>query len=200
MNNDITGVIIAGGKSQRMQGKNKGLQSLAGKPLCKYLIDAMKPTVDHLFINSNDTEADYRWSNSPIIGDQLNGYLGPLAGIHSGLNACKTEWLLTTSVDTPFIKTEVFEKLVSHRLNNDADCYYAVDNERAHPLFLLIHKNKLKEIERFLKRGDRKVMLFLNQINAKAVDFSDKKSQFININTDIELAYWNQQLTGNSYL
>ena len=52
-NPDITGVILAGGRAQRMGGQDKGLIDVNGRAMVDYVIRALRPQVGELLINAN---------------------------------------------------------------------------------------------------------------------------------------------------
>ena len=47
----LSGLILAGGEGRRMAGRDKGLISLANKPLVEYAIECLQPLVDDLSIS-----------------------------------------------------------------------------------------------------------------------------------------------------
>lgn len=188
----ITAIILSGGKSSRMQGNDKGLLLLNNKPLYRHVIDRIKPQVSNIIISSNSNIEQYRQANYDVISDQIPGFLGPLAGIYSGLIHSTTEWNLIVSCDTPFLPTDLVSRL-QHKLA-DRRAAYVFDGEREHPTIMLIHRTVANDIRQYLLQEQRKLLIFLQSIDAISVDFNDEKQSFININTPEELNYWNQQL------
>lgn len=186
----ITAIILAGGKSSRMNGDDKGLLLLKNKPLYCHVINKIRPQVTDIIINTNRHVELYQQSNYPVISDELTGFLGPLAGIYSGLIKSKTDWNLIVSCDTPFLPADLLLRLQSKIAHHMAA--YVFDGEKSHPTILLIHRKVAEKIRIYLMQGDRKLLLFLQSIDAISVDFSDEKQSFININTPKELDNWNQ--------
>lgn len=187
----ITAIVLAGGKSRRMEENNKGLQLLSNKPLYCHVIDQIKPQVDIIIISANNNLDDYKQSGYTVVQDKLSGFLGPLAGIYSGLSHSKTDWALIVSCDTPFLPKNLVQRLWLGAQGHVAA--YVNDGEKDHPTILLIHTSQMENIANYLQNGDRKLMLFLNSIKAAVVSFSDNPNAFININTLDELAYWNKK-------
>lgn len=190
LNVPITAIILAGGKSLRMNQNDKGLLLLKGKPLYCHVIDKIKPQVDNIIINSNQNINVYKQSNYRVIRDELPGFLGPLAGIYSGLIHSQTDWNLIVSCDTPFLPEDLVERLWEKSQHHDA--VYAFDGEREHPTILLINRRVTHDIKIYLDSGNCKLLIFLNKIKSTKAKFCDKKQAFININTPKELDYWNQ--------
>ncbi|MFQ0995817.1 molybdenum cofactor guanylyltransferase MobA [Gilliamella sp. CG25] len=177
----ITTIILAGGKSTRMNGNDKGLLQLNGKPLYQHVINRIESQTDFIMINCNRNLNQYQKAGYPTFIDDLAGYHGPLSGIYSGLLRSTTDWNLFVSCDTPFLPDDLIFRLTQHTTTHYA--IYPFDGRYHHPTILLIHKTIITPLKAYLAQGERKLMLFLQQINAYAVDFSDKPSCFTNINT-----------------
>ncbi|OCG00193.1 molybdenum cofactor guanylyltransferase MobA [Gilliamella sp. wkB112] len=177
----ITAIVLAGGQSSRMNGNDKGLLLLKGKPLYQHVIDCIQYQVNSIMINCNRHFEQYQKAGYPIFSDDYKGYLGPLSGIYSGLQRSQTQWNLFVSCDTPFLPDNLITRLSKHIDTNKA--VYPFDGKYNHPTILLINKIVTPQLKAYLEQGDRKLMIFLQQINALSVDFSDKVSCFININT-----------------
>lgn len=177
----VTAIILAGGQSNRMNGVDKGLMLLAEKPLFQHVIDRVKSQVDFIMINCNRHTDQYGALDYPVFSDDLPGFLGPLAGIYSGLSRSSTDWNLVVSCDTPFLPVDLLIRLAKFTTTHQA--IFPFDGKNNHPTVLLINKSVIPQLKKYLENGDRKLMLFLKQIHATAVDFSDTPASFTNINT-----------------
>ncbi|MFP1737359.1 molybdenum cofactor guanylyltransferase MobA [Lonsdalea quercina] len=186
----IMGIILAGGQSLRMEGHDKGLLLLKGIPLYQHVLTRLESQVDSVLINANRHHERYRQSGYPVIGDINRQFAGPLAGIYTGLVTMKTEWALFVPCDVPALPLNLVSRLQHHIGHHPAA--YATDGEHHHPTLLLINKSQTQALEAFLSRGDRKLMLFLDHIDAQPVSFSDQPQAFRNLNTPEELADWQE--------
>ncbi len=92
---EITGLILAGGRAQRMGGIDKGLIPFHGQPLIESTIARLKPQTQTILINANRTITKYAAYGYPVIMDEAPDFSGPLAGFSVGLKTCKTPYLLT---------------------------------------------------------------------------------------------------------
>lgn len=92
------------------------------------------------------------------------------------------------TLDVPYFPLNLVEKLYEQR--GEALAVYVDDGEREHPTLALLNRRIIPMLEAYLAQGDRKLMLFMKQINARSVLFADQASAFINLNTpdDIEKA------------
>ena len=85
MYNDITGIILSGGKSSRM-GKNKSLLKIGDKTIIERMCDLMKSLFTEIILITN-TPDDYSFLDLTVYKDVYK-HKGPLAGIHSVSKYC----------------------------------------------------------------------------------------------------------------
>lgn len=183
---NITGVILAGGKSSRM-GTDKGLLELNGKKIIEHIISAIQPVVDEIIIISNTDNYDYLGLKvySDIIKDR-----GPLSGIHSALSYSTNDMNLIVSCDMPFISSE----LLSYIVANAFDCEIAVPmyNGYAEPLCAVYSKKCIERFETLIAKNELKMRDVFHHFITKEVlilenlPFYNSKL-FVNINTQDEL-------------
>ncbi|WP_186369911.1 molybdenum cofactor guanylyltransferase MobA [Yersinia aleksiciae] len=195
MQPNITGVILAGGRSSRMGGNDKGLILLHGKPLFQHVIDRLKPQVDHVLINANRHQALYQESGIPVISDIITGFVGPLAGMHAGLSHSSTEWVVFAPCDVPALPIHLVSQLWHGK--GQALAAYVYDGERAHPTLALMHVSLKSRLAEFLAKGDRKLMILMESVNAQPVIFSGQASLFSNLNTPADCDLWEQGKRGS---
>lgn len=183
--NNITGIILAGGKSSRM-GTDKGLVSYNNKPFVEHIIKAMQPLVDDIIIISNNK--NYEAFGFSCFADLIKN-AGPLAGIYTGLKHSKTENNLIVSCDVPLINTEVLQKLIDQQ--NDASEVIQLQSQGKNMPLIAIYKKQCEAI--FLEELDqnqRKVQKAIEKCKVKTVviepDF-EKHTTNINTQKDLEL-------------
>lgn len=188
----ITAVILCGGKAQRMNCADKGLQILIDKPLYQWVYQVILPQVNEVIINANRSLTQYAASGLTVISDDLAGYLGPLSGMLTGLQHSKSDWVLFVPCDTPYLPVNLVEKLAAARQAN-TQVVYATDGEREHPTCCLLHRSLLPALNAYLQQGNRRVLGFFKQQAYQTADFSNEKTHFININSVDELHFYAQQ-------
>lgn len=186
----ITGLILAGGKGTRMGHIDKGLQAIDGSTLAALTLQRLKPQVASVLISANrnlDTYAQFRY---PVLQDEITGYAGPLAGIHTGLGQCKTPYLLTVPCDTPGFPQDLAQRLAFALKRGAADVAFAVTGETGNPelqpVFCLMKTDLLPSLSAYLRSGGHKVAGWLLQQPHAQAHFTDQAA-FININTPEEL-------------
>jgi molybdopterin-guanine dinucleotide biosynthesis protein A len=180
------GLILAGGRSRRMQGQDKTLLAVQGETLLAHVIRRLRPQVDALALNSNVAPDTFAAYGLPVIPDRLPGFLGPLAGIHAGLMQYPEDYLVTAAVDLPFLPPDLVTRLRAGL--ESKSCAYASDGER-HALALLWRPGTAASVEDYLQRGGRSLKSFL-AVHGQPVLFDQPRDRglFCNINTPEDLA------------
>ncbi len=178
----FTGVILAGGQARRMGGQDKGLIELNGSPMVQYVLDAIVPQVNKVIINANRNQDIYAHYGYEVIGDEFEGFFGPLAGMASSMRAVNTPFMLTVPCDSPFVPDDLAKRLYLQMIKKDADISVAHDGNRIQPVFVLLKTSLLDSMLDFLNKGERKIDKWFEQHNLAVTDFSDKPDTFININ------------------
>ncbi len=183
--NQIQGVILAGGLARRLNGVQKGLQLLQGKPLISHILDRLSPQICKIWLNVNRLQEQYQqhYPDIPLYADSLDGFQGPLSGMLSGFEQIDSEYLLFVPCDSPFLPENLVAKLSTALQINNAQIAYAHDGERPHPTFALIHRSVLPALQDYLHNGERRLFQFFQSQRSIAVDFSEQKQAFQNFNT-----------------
>ena len=188
---DITGVILAGGRGSRMGGVDKGLQNHQGMALALYSLLRLGPQVGHVVINANRNLGAYESFGVPVWPDTVDDFAGPLAGFLAGLEHCQTNLLLTVPCDTPNFPDDLAQRLAAALETEGADLAYAVTQEggraQTHPVFCLMKSALSESLVAFLHGGGRKIDRWFEQHRSIGVPFADPAA-FFNANTAAELA------------
>lgn len=194
LSQDITGVILAGGRAQRMGGVDKGLIELSGKPLLEHVIVQIKPQVDRLIINANRNLALYAAYSLPVVCDEPGDFRGPLAGMLSAMRVADTAYILTVPCDCPLLPSDLALRMVAALKQNDAKICVAHNGQAVQPVFALIPCHLADDIRAYLASGERKLETWLARHQPALVDFSDQPQAFANINTPEDIMNMEQQL------
>lgn len=179
----ISAIILAGGRATRMNGADKGLLLLRNKLLIHHVIERLKPQVDEIFINANREITQYQKFNYPVLQDESDEFIGPLAGFSLGLQYAKHEYLLTVPCDSPLLPLNLAQRLMADLLEHLADIAVASSDGSAHPVFCLCKKSVLPSLRDYLSSGERKVSTWQKSQKYIEVDFSDNSDGFTNLNT-----------------
>ena len=192
---DITGLVLAGGRGSRMGGVDKGLQNHLGMPLALHSLLRLQLQVGSAMLNANRNLGAYESMGVPVWPDSQADFAGPLAGMLVGLEHCETPWLVTVPCDTPNFPTNLVERLASAAQAEDAEIAMAATREpdeqgqtmvQVQPVFCLLKSSLLESLQAFLDSGQRKIDRWTAQHRCATVVFDDSAA-FFNANTVEEL-------------
>ena len=202
---DITGLVLAGGQGSRMGGVDKGLQNFHGTPLALHALKRLRPQVASVMISANRNLPAYEAFGAPVWADGLAGYAGPLAGFLTGLEHCKSRWLLTVPCDSPLFPTDLASRLAAAASAQGADIALASAPEqqddgrtrlRAQPVFCLLRTSLLPSLRRFTSEGGREIYRWTALHPRALVAFDepgDNPMAFFNANTLEQLQALNDE-------
>ncbi|MFA3781646.1 molybdenum cofactor guanylyltransferase [Melioribacteraceae bacterium 4301-Me] len=184
MYSDITGVILAGGKSSRM-GVNKALLKLGNQLIIEQITDLMKSIFSKVIIITNSPN-EYKFLNLPLFED-IYKWKGPLAGIHSALVHSATENIFVLSCDVPFITAEMIKYIVEFKSNKPIKFCEAAGYLQ--PLIGLYSKSLISDMEQILSNDrvtDKSFHHFLKKADAEIIHPESlsfyKDELFFNVN------------------
>lgn len=180
---DITGIILAGGKSSRM-GSDKGFVDLNGSSFMARIIRVIKPLVNEIIIVSNST--DYDVFKLKRVEDIVKN-AGPIAGLYTGLYHSETENNLVLSCDVPLINTAVLNKLIEKN-DKESDIVQIQSHGKTMPLIAIYKKRCAPLFMQLLTGGERKLRTLALHMKTKTIDLDARLDQYTrNINTISEL-------------
>ena len=188
---DITGLVLAGGRGTRMGGVDKGLQNHRGMPLALHALMRLSPQVGQAMVNANRNLGAYESLGVPVWPDSVPDFAGPLAGILTGLEHCDTPWMLTVPCDSPDFPEDLAERLSQAVAHEDAEVAIAATRSpdgsmQTHPVFCLLRADLLESLSAFLDEGQRKIDRWTARHRCATVVFDDERA-FFNANTLSEL-------------
>lgn len=203
--NDLPGVILAGGQSRRMGGGDKGLLDLNGTSILSRVIARLRPQVGRMAINANGDPARFRSLDLPVLPDAIEGYAGPLAGVHAAMEwaaSLGAEAVITVAGDTPFFPLNLVQNL--RETSGDALLALAATKEPGgkvwrQPTFGIWPVSLRADLEDALGQDVRKVVVWTDRHDAEIAEFTmGAYDPFFNINTAEDLALAREILTAEA--
>lgn len=171
-------------------GRDKALLTIDGRSFVERIVEAARPVSNAMTIVGR---------NEPIAGteaiDDLRPGLGPLAGIETALDVCRTSHALIIACDLPFVTTEFLQFLVARSHKNPEAAIVPLDGDgRVSPLCAIYPASAQALASELLDRGERMPRSLLMQIPADLVaasEFAHLSSSGLflsNVNTPEDLA------------
>lgn len=182
-----SGVILAGGLSSRFQGRNKAFFKLGGRSVIDPIIDVFQSVFEDILIVTN-APRQYLQYDATLVSDVYD-IRSSLTGIHAGLFYAKHPHIFVAACDTPFIRREMVELVLSH-IDTDAAAVIPETPSGMEPLFAAYARFTLPVVERHLQAKRFKIQkVFRKQ---RVVTVSKEKilardpelNAFFNINTE----------------
>jgi len=189
----LSAVILAGGAARRMGGGDKPLRLLKGKPILDWIVARIRPQVRFLAISANGDPERFSAYKLPVLPDRLPD-LGPMAGILAAM-----EWayetnptashILTLSGDTPFLPSDLIERLSRPAFDNASDIVAAASAGQIHPTIALWPMAARTNIKKALNENKgRRVSDWLSILNHQSVAWDHLPfDPFLNVNTPDDL-------------
>lgn len=195
------GLILAGGLGRRMGGGDKALMTLGGKPMLDRVIERLTPQVDTVILNANGDPARFTAYGLPVVPDTIEGFAGPLAGLHAGMRWVQqhmpgTRFVVSVASDTPFFPEDLVTRLAACGDGAEDIIALAASPAGTHPVFGRWPVALADELEKFLKSGESgKILTFADRhirLNVPFEDIALPKGEtvdpFFNVNTPEDAA------------
>lgn len=175
---EITGVVLAGGKSSRF-GSNKALSKYGDETFLKHIAVLLQSYTKEVVISGFYPE--YESIGMPILEDKISG-IGPLGGIYTALLYSSTPWILVLTCDMPFITSEIITHMLAAGKGENVIGWDHPENIGIFPL--LISKELLPEIEKAIEKKQYRIKQILSKGNTRRITIPDEwEFFFTNINS-----------------
>lgn len=193
----VVGVLLAGGLSRRMGGGFKCLRLIGGVPILDLVVGRAKPQVSSLLLNVNGDPELFQSYDLPIIPDVIDGYVGPLAGVLTGMEWVAAHmpdcvWLVSFATDAPFIPRDLVNRLLYSVEMENGEIACAISNNRTQPVFALWPVKLRHDLRQAIVEEDiRKIEAWTSRYRVVLVEFDTQTyDPFFNANRreDIEEA------------
>ena len=187
----ITGVILAGGKSSRMGFCDKALIRLGGIPLIEHVIRNSSNQVGQLVISANRNPEKFEYLELPLIPDIKQAYAGPLVGILSAMywmisagKSPDSTYLACFPADVPWFPDILIKQLTRALETQGKRVAWSEDRGQVQPLFSLWSLETLPVIGQAVANGQFGPKLIMPLTDNVLVKFKNTDHRhFLNINT-----------------
>ena len=189
--NNVLGVVLAGGKSQRF-GEDKSQVKLGDKILIDYILSEIIDEFNEVLIVSNNS-INFKKSKKISLIQDFKKDLGPLGGVLTAMKWVKDnnkdyQWISTFPVDTPFFKNQILKNFLQNINQEEDKLFFIKSNNTRHNIFGIWSIDLIDKLEEDLIRGERKVEFWANSVGVKNIEMEfDNKDPFFNINTKEDL-------------
>ena len=188
---DVTGLILAGGKSRRM-GTDKALLEVDGVPLIERVARVFRRLFSRNIIVTNDPSL-YRELGFPVYRD-VHPDRASLVGIYTGLLKAETPHVFCASCDMPFLNESLIRFLAD--LRTEFDLVLPFSNHGREPLHAIYGQACVAPMEKLIEEDRLAIRGIFDQVRTRRVEpgeadaYDPKLLSFMNCNTleDLEAA------------
>ena len=190
--NNILGIILAGGKSSRF-GEDKSIAKLGDKTLLDHTINKIENEFTEILLISNNKEFNFKNNKIHVVEDCIEGQLGPLVGILTAMkwviiNKKNYKWIASFPCDTPFFDIKLISELKIKVKETSKKLIFLNSNKKRHNIFGLWSLDLIEILEKDIKNSFRKVELWADKIGYENININEEKfDRFLNINTKKDL-------------
>ena len=190
--NNILGIILAGGKSSRF-GEDKSIAKLGDKTLLDHTINKIENEFTEILLISNNKEFNFKNNKIHVVEDCIEGQLGPLVGILTSMkwvikNKKNYKWIASFPCDTPFFDIKLISELKIKVKETSKKLIFLNSNKKRHNIFGLWSMDLIEILEKDIKNSFRKVELWADKIGYENININEEKfDRFLNINTKKDL-------------
>ncbi len=183
----LISVILTGGKSSRMGYENKSFLKIKDKSFIEILTESLKYKSHEIIINANRDINKYKVFGYKVVSDKIDGYKGPLAGLHSAIDLYKNSkedlWFALFPTDAPIINTGIIDNFYSITEKKKKVYICKIDNI-IEPMFSFWSSKIFLELNEVLsKNNGYKIMKFAEEVGYEFINFQkNKKIEFFNVN------------------
>ncbi|UPF06022.1 molybdenum cofactor guanylyltransferase MobA [Pseudomonas mosselii] len=175
-------LILAGGRGQRMGGRDKGLVAWRGEPLVAHVQRAVRALSDDLVISCNRNQAAYAAYADQLVNDADADFPGPLAGVISGLKVARHEWVVVLACDAPLIDRALIEDLLALAVAQDSAAMVR-QGGYWQPMFSVLPRRLLPLLEQAWQAGERSLQKALLQANVQGLECIEDDPRLSNFNS-----------------
>lgn len=187
---DVTGVLLAGGKSRRM-GEDKRSLHVGARTLFECSLSVLHSVfTDVLVVIAQDSPA--LEAGVPVYRDLVPD-CGSIGGLYTGLKRATTPYIFSVACDMPFLNPRAIDYFVG--LKCGADIVMAKLHNGFHPMHALYSQRCLPIIEEMIKERNLKIQTIvahpaltvrlLNKTDLQSIDPEGRS--FLNVNTPADL-------------
>lgn len=178
----FTTLILAGGRGQRMGGRDKGLVLWRGEPLVAHVQRVVRPLCDDVVISCNRNHNVYRPFSDQLVCDAEADFPGPLAGVIAGLTAARHAWVVVLACDAPLIDPHLIEDLLQLAVANDS-AVMARQGGYWQPMFSVLPRRLLPLLRQAWADGERSLQKALLHAPVEGLEYPVGDPRLSNFNS-----------------
>jgi len=200
---NMTGVLVAGGKSRRM-GRDKRFLEIGGQTLLQRSLSVLQSLFTEVLVALAEPLPQLKGNGYQVVTDLIPD-CATLGGLYTGLSSASHPRVLAVGCDMPFLNPAVIRRLA--KLDAQADVVMPKLATGLQPMLAVYSKTCLPHLERMARAQQFKVqdLAEVPGLTVKLIpekDFLDVDPQllsFFNINTPADFEFARKLLAGSGH-
>ncbi|MDK2744820.1 MAG: molybdenum cofactor guanylyltransferase [Nitrospira sp.] len=193
MISDVTGVLLAGGKSKRM-GEDKRFLLIGGSTLIERSVGVMCALFQQVCVVIAQ-DGPVPSVRVPVVRDLVPN-CGSLGGLYTGLRQSTDQHIFVAACDMPFLCSSLVQYMVA--LKEEADVVMALWKDRLQPTHAVYSRRCLPILEDMIRRHEVKIqhvaahpalrVRMVMEAEVSRIDHDGRSFRNINTPSDLEAA------------
>jgi molybdenum cofactor guanylyltransferase len=193
MENEVTGVLLAGGNSRRM-GEDKRFLIVGEETLLERGLRVLRSMFQEVLVVIAQDSTPLR-VDAVVVRD-LIPECGSLGGLYTGLMQATTPWVFVVACDMPFLDQAVIAEFTKRK--GVADIVMAKLAARLHPMHALYGKRCLSPLKQMIQMRQLKIqelvshvslhVQYITETDLFTIDPSGRSFHNVNTPADLEAA------------
>ena len=191
MNDNVTAIVLAGGKGKRL-GQAKATLKLGDRTIIEDVVGQMAGIASEVIVVSSQSQNDLPHNINAKVFTDIHPCKSALGGVYTGLVKSSNFYNLVVACDMPFLNLELLKHMIS--LSSDVDIVTIKVGPNVEPLHAVYSKACIESIENMFEKGDLQVSHLLDAVKVRYIDedelheYDPHHLSFFNINNKTDLA------------
>ncbi|TAJ07652.1 MAG: molybdenum cofactor guanylyltransferase [Nitrospirae bacterium] len=196
----MTGLLLAGGKSRRM-GRDKRFLELGGRTLLERSLTVLEGLFDEVIVSVAEPLPELKGLHARVVTDLIPD-CATMGGLYSGLSSASHPRLFAAACDMPFLADSVIRRMAD--LGQGADVVMVRLANGLQPMHAIYSKACLPHLERMLHAKSLRVqdLVSISDLSVKILSEEDIRAadpqllSFLNVNQPADLEFARKLFAG----
>lgn len=191
MNENVTAIVLAGGKGKRL-GQAKSTLKLGARTIIEEVVDQMAGIAGEVIVVTSPSQNDLPHSLNAQVYTDIQPGKSALGGVYTGLVKSSNHYNLVVACDMPFLNIDLLKHMIS--LSAGVDIVTIKVGPNVEPLHAVYSKGCIEAIENMFGQDDLQVSHLLDAVKVRYIDedeldeYDPAHLSFFNINNKTDLA------------
>ena len=191
MNENVTAIVLAGGKGKRL-GQAKATLKLGERTIIEEVVEQMEAIAAEVIVVTSPAQNNLPHNLNAQVYTDIQPGRSALGGVYTGLVKSSNQYNLVVACDMPFLNLDLLKHMIS--LSAGVDIVTIKVGPNVEPLHAVYSKGCIEHIESMFAKDDLQVSHLLDAVVVRYIDeneldeYDPHHLSFFNINNKTDLA------------